>query len=100
MIRGLWYQQADSIIDVKLDDAETDSYKYEPMAACLALWETIKKDNHGKHCNNQKKHSSLFVISLDRILGKGSPGRTCKIESHHGEKNDEPLSNVQRWVNS
>ena len=68
MIRGLWDQQADSIIDVKLDDADTYSYKYETMASCLALWETIKKDNLGKHCNDQKKHSSLFVISLDRIL--------------------------------
>ena len=36
MIRGLWDLQADAIIDIKLGDADTDSYKYEPMAALLA----------------------------------------------------------------
>ena len=36
IIRGLWDQQADSIIDVKIDDADAYSYKYEPMAALLA----------------------------------------------------------------
>ena len=38
MIRGLWDIQVESIIDVKLGDADADSYKYEPMAALLAQW--------------------------------------------------------------
>ena len=32
MIRGLWDRQEESIIDVRLGDADTHSYKYEPMA--------------------------------------------------------------------
>ena len=43
MIQGLCYQQAEAIIELKLGDAGTDSYKYEPMAALLDWWETIKK---------------------------------------------------------
>ena len=37
MIRGLWDQQSNSIIDVKLNNADADSYKHDPMAALLVL---------------------------------------------------------------
>ena len=49
MIRGLRDQQVDAIIDVKLGDADTYTYKYDPMISLLARWEKIKKDKHGKH---------------------------------------------------
>ena len=48
MVRGLWDRQINTIIDVKLGDADEDSYKYEPLAALLGRWEMIKKDNCGK----------------------------------------------------
>ena len=38
MVRGLWDRQVDAIIDVKIGDADADSYKYEPMTALLARW--------------------------------------------------------------
>ena len=38
MIRDLWYRQVKAIIDVKLGDADRDSYKYEPMEALLDQW--------------------------------------------------------------
>ena len=38
LIRVLWYQQAYSIIDFKLDITYANSYKYEPMADLLAWW--------------------------------------------------------------
>ena len=43
MIRGLWDRQTEAIIDVKIDDTDADSYKYDPMAALQDWWETIKK---------------------------------------------------------
>ena len=39
------------------------------MASLLALWDTIKKDNRGKHYHNQGK-KMLFVLSVEEILGK------------------------------
>ena len=56
MIRGSWDRQVEAIIDVKLVDSDADSYKYKPMAALIALWETIKKDKHSKHFHDQRKH--------------------------------------------
>ena len=40
------------------------------MEALLNRWENIKKDKHGNHCNNQQKHFSPFVLSVDEILGR------------------------------
>ena len=53
MIQGSWYQQDDAIVDVKLGDADTYSYKYEVMVSLMAWWETINKDKHGKHFHDQ-----------------------------------------------
>ena len=38
MIRGLWDRQFDAIIDVKLVDADANTYKYDPMKSLLARW--------------------------------------------------------------
>ena len=88
MIRGLCYQQADAVIDIKLGNAEADTYKYEPMAALLDWWEIIKKDKHGKHCQDQGKNFSV-CYSCRRNARERSPGRTCKIDSNHDSKNGQ-----------
>ena len=72
MVQGLWDPQVDAIIDVKIGDADADTYKYEPMTALLARCEKIKKDKHGEHCHNQWKHFSPFVLSVDGMLGRES----------------------------
>ena len=72
IIRGLWDHKVDAIIDVKLGDADTDTYKYEPMTSLLFRWENIKKDKHGKYCHNQRIFSP-FVLSVDGMLGMKDP---------------------------
>ena len=69
MIQGLWDRPADTIIDVILSDPDTDSYKYEPIAALLAWWETIKKNKHFRQFHDQRKHFYLFVLSVNGMLG-------------------------------
>ena len=86
MVRGLWGRQFDAIIDVKLGDADADSYKYEPMTSLLARWKTIKKNKHNKNCHEQQK--KIAVCSLSRRNARyGSLGRTLAIESIHGIEN-------------
>ena len=72
IIRGLWDCQIDAIIDINLGDTDAYMYKYEPTPALLARWENIKKDKHGKHCHDQRKHFSPFDISADIVLGRES----------------------------
>ena len=78
IIRVLWDRHVDAFIDIKLGDSDAYTYKYAPMTALLARWEKIKKDRYGKHCHDQRKHFSPFILS---------------------EKREEPLSQVQGWVN-
>ena len=92
MIQGLWYHQVEAIIGVKLGDADADSYQYEPMAALLSCWETIKKDNHGKHWHDQRKQISTFVLSVEWILGRESLALLLQLSQVMSAKMDEPLS--------
>ena len=73
MIQGLWDRQVEAIIGAKRGDADADSYKYEPMAALLVQWKTIKKDQHDKHCHDQRKQISPFSLSVDGMLEGGNP---------------------------
>ena len=92
MIQGLWDRKVEAIINVKLGNSDMDSYKYEPMAALLDRWETIKKDKHGKHCINQRKHFSPFVVSVDRMLGREALAVLAQLSQTMAEKRDEPHS--------
>ena len=88
-------QQVEAIIDVKLGNTYENSYKYKPMAALLSPWETIKKDKHGKHCNNQRKHSSPFSLSSDGIIGREAQVVLVKLSHITAAKLDEPITHVQ-----
>ena len=99
MIHGLWDRQVYAIIDAKLGDADADTYNYEPTTSLLARWEKIKKDKHGKHCNDQQKLFSPFVLSVDRMLGRESLVRLSQLSRVMAEKREEPLSQVRGWVN-
>ena len=70
MIRGLGNRKAESTIDIKINNTDADYYKYDTMAALLARWETINKDKYGKHCHNQQNCFSLFVLSVNEMLGR------------------------------
>ena len=70
MIQGLWDFQVNATINLKLGDADVDKYKHNPMTKILARWGKTKKDKHGKHCNDQRKHFLAFVISVERMLDR------------------------------
>ena len=70
MIRGLWDLQVEATIEVKLGDTDADLYKYKPIEALLARWETIKKDKHSKKCHYQQKLFLPFSLSVDVMLGR------------------------------
>ena len=53
MIWGLWDRQAESIIDAKLGNTDTDTYIFEPTAALLDWRNKTKKDNNDKHYHYQ-----------------------------------------------
>ena len=88
MIWILWDQQAKSITDVKIGDADAGSYKYESMTALLASSDTIKKDKHINLCHDQRKYFPPFVFSDDGMLEKRSLGALANLGQIKSEKMD------------
>ena len=97
IIRGLWYQQTDGIIDVKLGNADADNYRFEPIAALLSWWGKIKKNKNGKHWHNQRKYFLLFYI--DGMLGKESLTVLANLSRLVAAKINESIPHVQGWIN-
>ena len=81
MIQGLWYCKVDTIIDIKLWDADVDMYKYEPMTALLARWEKNKKYKHGNHCHNQWISAVCYLSG--RNAREGISSHSLSIQSIH-----------------
>ena len=72
------------------------------MAALLAWWETIYKYKHGKHCHNQHKHFSLFVLSVNGIYGRGSLVVLYQTDLNHGSENGRThftRMGLYKWLN-
>ena len=98
MIQGLWDIQFDTITDVKIGgtgadaDVDTYTYKYKPMTSLLSRWEKIKKDKHGKHCNNQRNFFTVCSLSGQNTR-EGRPSRALSTKLSHGrERGRTPFS--------
>ena len=46
-----------------------------------------------------EKHFSMFVISVDRMLGKEDQVLLEQLSQIMPEKMEEPVSHVSRWIN-
>ena len=96
---GLWDRHTDAIIDVKLGDADTESYRFETMVGLLYQWDNINKDNHGNHLHNQLKQFSNFVLSVDGMLSREALVVLANLSQLIADKMDEPILHVQVWIN-
>ena len=48
---GLWDRQTNVIIDVKLGNADVDTYRFDLMVNLLYWWEKINMDKNRKNCH-------------------------------------------------
>ena len=62
-------------------------------------WEKQNNYNHGNHCHYQQKHVSLFVLSVDFIIGKLSLVILVILSRLMASKMDEPISHVRGCIN-
>ena len=98
-IQGLGESQIEAIIDVRFGDDDAETWKPEARDDLLARWEKIKKDKHGQHYNNQGKHFSPFVLSVDGMMGKEAQVVIATLIQLMSAKMDELISQVKGWVN-
>ena len=99
LIRGLWKIQTDAIIDSRFRYSDVEIYVKEAIYTLLPRWEQTNKENNGQHKHEQRKNFSLFVSSVDGILGKEAQFVLATLSSIMAAKTEEPIFHVKGWVN-
>ena len=69
LVRSLWKNGSDCIIDVRVTDLEAASYVTRDPAKVLASHEQQKKKKYLDECLQQRRSFCPFVISTDGLLG-------------------------------
>ena len=69
MVRGFWDDRKDAIVDVRITDLDSPSYRNRENEVVLKDHEEHKNKKYGKSCTNQNRCFTEFVCSVDGILG-------------------------------
>ena len=69
LIHGFWDGSTDRIIDVRVMNLDSKSYKNLPPKKAPERQEKEKKKKHCKPCENQRRHLTSFVVSTDGMCG-------------------------------
>ena len=64
------------------------------MDNIMTLWENRNQDKQGKHCNEQRKPFSPFVLYVDGILGNEALFVFTSLSQLMASKIDKPISHV------
>jgi hypothetical protein len=100
LIRGLWAQGTDCIIDVRIMDVDAKPNRSKDWDKVLAAHECKKKKKCLGACLEQRRHFSPFVASADGLLGKEAKIFLRKLSAMLSEKWEKPYSKVCGYVNA
>ena len=70
LIRSLWSNSTDCIIDVRITDTDQKTYKDKDPLKVLEQHEREKKRKYLQPCLDQRRNFTPFVVSTDGLLGK------------------------------
>jgi hypothetical protein len=100
LIRGLWQQGTDAIIDVRITDLDAKSNISRAPMKVLAAHEREKKRKYLEPCLEQRRHFSPFVVSTDGLIGIEAQTMLKKLSARLAEKSGKPYSEVCGYVNA
>ena len=93
LIRGLWENSTDCIIDVRLTDTDAASNRAKEPEMVLEQQEWEKR-KYLQPCLEQRRHFTPFVASTDGMLGKEAQTLLKKLSARIAEKSGESYSHV------
>jgi hypothetical protein len=94
LIRSLWANGTDCIIDVRMTDTDAPSYRNREPVKVLESQEREKKKKYLQPCLDQRRHFSPFVVSTDGMLGKEATTLLKKLSARIAEKHGGTYSHV------
>jgi hypothetical protein len=91
LIRGLWAQGRDCIIDICVTDTDAKSNLSRDPAKVLEAYKWEKKRKYLKDCLEQHLHFTPFVVSSDGIIGREAKTLMNKLSAMLLAENWEKL---------
>eukprot|EP00957_Ditylum_brightwellii_P094524 7198143-Ditylum_brightwellii.AAC.1 len=98
-IRGLWNQQTDTIIDVRITNSDAKSYLNKTVAKHLLAQKKEKKDKYLLLCKEQRENFTPFVATINGILGKEAKMMCKQLAKQLALKWACHVSITQQYVN-
>ena len=87
------------IIDVRFWYSDLETWNTEIMENILPPWVKLKEDKHGQHFHDQRKHFSLFFLSVDRMMEKEAQVVLANLSLLMTAEIYEPIFYTEGWVN-
>ena len=81
LIRDLWDNGTDSVHDMRVVNTDAKSYWGRTPEKCMEEAEKGKKKMYLEACLQQRRHFSLFVASVDGLLGVEATATLKRIAS-------------------
>jgi len=100
LIRGFWEGSADTIIDVRMTNLDSKSYKYLPPKKALERQEKEKKKKYCKPYENQHRHLRPFVVSTDRMYSFNARAFLKRLTKLLAEEWEKPYPTVRGFINA
>lgn len=94
IVRGMFNAQRDTIIDVRVFDAESASYSRMSFAAAARRHEKEKRDKYGAECRERRVDFSPFVVSMDGALGPGASAVMRELVLAIAKRTGRPMARV------
>jgi len=79
LIRGFWEGSTGTIIDVRVTNLDSKSFKNLPPKKALERQEKEKKKKYYKPCENQRRHFTSFDGRKVRFRSPSIFQETCKV---------------------
>ena len=99
MCRGFYERGTDLIIDVRVVDADSRSYRTQAVIKILKEQERRKRNLYLRKCLDQRRHFAPYVVSCDGILAKEARSLHKALDHRLAKKWDCSVSRTSQFVN-
>ena len=100
LLRGLWKNQHETIIDIRVTDTDQHAYRHQNPYDVLKKQEKEKKAKYLKACLDQRRSFVPFVVSTDGLIGREGKNLLKQIALRLTAKWEQPYSVVRGFVNA
>ena len=100
LFRGLWQNQHETIVDIRVTDTDANAYKHSNPHVVLKRQEKEKRKKYLRACLEQRRSFVPFVVSTDGLIGPEGKNLLKQIALRLTAKWEQPYSVVRGFVNA